>query len=162
VGLTGTDAVMLVSCRSETSEIPAFFTVYRYRNKMVCEEIVVSETFCYATHCSVMLWSLLMFFLPLSGEYRHYVLGSVGLSVSAFVHLLPNLWTQCFENENQFWCKSAKIVHETVAWNAQLFGSWGQSSRSLEAKIGQQNTFQRDFSRTARRILTKPSRHISW
>jgi len=33
----------MMMCRSETSEIPAFFTVFRYRNKMLSEEIVVSS-----------------------------------------------------------------------------------------------------------------------
>ena len=34
--------LLLVTSRSETSEIPAFFTVYRFRNKVLSEEIVVS------------------------------------------------------------------------------------------------------------------------
>jgi len=40
-----TVSVMLILCRSEGSEIPAFFTVYRYRNKLLSEEIVVSFLF---------------------------------------------------------------------------------------------------------------------
>jgi len=39
-------------------------------------------------------------------------------------------------------------------------GSGGQRSRSHEAKAGHKNPFRRDFSRTVRRILTKPGRHI--
>jgi len=59
-----TVSVMLVLCRSEISEIPAFFTVYRYRNKLLSEEIVVSFLFTRSALAS----EVKCFVLPCSSE----------------------------------------------------------------------------------------------
>jgi len=69
------------------------------------------------------------------------------------------LWLNFWQRMNQLWCQ---VVHRARAWNDRLWRSRGQRATLNEAEIGNQNPFWQDISRTVRRILAKPGRHVLW